>query len=1465
MRSDPYSSPIVVFVHRVRAILWKRRESHTTRIQTPVLSVKSREFLGRMAETQTLNFGPEWLRALSGGGHGGGSSSIVVATSPPLSPALPKYKLADYRYGREEMLALYVKDREIPVDLHDKDFLPILQEDPLPPLALVAFTEEEQRNFSMSVNSAAVLRLTGRGGGPVGAGAPRGRSTSRGRGRGRGDGGFYQRSFDDVEGGFGRGGREMHRSQSWEESHAESIFSPSRGDRRFEKPGRKETEVVPAHFPMNHVRANYEEVGTGVGGLTARKHEFTRSESENWRTSRDEANGEDYDEGGWRLAGAPRRDSERWCPPSPEGQRSAVWREAHPGEQSRPRRFPFDAREDERGYRHSRSGSGSLEEDGGSLPEWCLEDAEEETGTFDSSGAFLSLKVRKAPKEPILEEAELDFRPLEECDEGVEEEDGQPRETKDMDGETRAEPDRKEDVARAVEDALPSPPEPLPPAPQLPPSQPKRAEEPNRLSERPLERSAATEHRPEANKVPLHIPMSNPILEPLPVAHTSAHSLTASPLSAPSPTVQVQQKPLDVPVAMTAPLSFSATLLAQSTSIMAPGPGLIAPIGMPVAMPPHHIMDEDEGLKHFEQEAEKMVAYLQEGDDRLAAKNCAPKPAGLPLTHEAALKWFYKDPQGEIQGPFSNQEMTEWFQAGYFTMTLLVKRGCDEVFQALGEIIKIWGRVPFALGPAPPPLLSDAGDQERLKRQQELTALNLYQLQQLQYQYVLRQQYAQALAQQKAQVLSSAPHQQQQQQQQQINMLLQQYQALKMRTSESLLPPVTRSMSVPDTQASVWDMQNASSQASCTPNMQQPTPSAWEGSSVWDLPIDSVAKAPTIEQMQELEKNKAAKLELERREAELRVKREEDERKRLEEVLQARQEEEHKRLEELARHNQEEASRMQREQQEAAQRRQKEEEEERQAQEEALRRLEEKRRREEEERKQREELRLKQQEEERRKQEELEALRRREEEKRLEEESAAVAALAALARQQQEEAKKREQEAARQQELARQRQQQQEALRRLQQQQQQQQLAQMKLPSSSKWGQQSATPAAISQAQNALSLAEIQKVEEERERQVLEEQRRQQAELLKLQQQQALLEARQPQAKLSGWGSVAKQPSTTKSLLEIQREEAQQMKQRKEQGGGGGPQQPSHPTVTQTNRPQNRAVGSPSPLFPQTTTLSSSVWGSVSTSAGAPNWTGDNSSIWGDSTNSNMGFWDEPVKETAQAPPQAPPPTRKPSAQKNNKSNANLSSRANKKVEEEEKLLKLFQGVSKGQQDSFMQWCEQTLHTLNTANNLDVPTFASFLKEVDSPYEVHDYIRAYLGDTSEAKEFAKQFLERRAKQNANQQKQSQAPQNQQQPLKQQQPLRQQQPLKQQQPVKPQKQLQQQQQQQDSVWEVSGTGSLYQSNHTSLQQQARFETVTSGKKKKKQKMVRADPSLLGFSVNAASERLNMGEIETVEDF
>lgn len=67
------------------------------------------------------------------------------------------------------------------------------------------------------------------------------------------------------------------------------------------------------------------------------------------------------------------------------------------------------------------------------------------------------------------------------------------------------------------------------------------------------------------------------------------------------------------------------------------------------------------------------------------------------------------------------------------------------------------------------------------------------------------------------------------------------------------------------------------------------------------------------------------------------------------------------------------------------------------------------------------------------------------------------------------------------------------------------------------------------------------------------------------------------------------------------------------------------------------------------TSLSSSVWGSVNTNP-CTNWGSDSSSIWGDTHNSNMGFWDEAVKEATQPPPQ----TKKGNAQKNNKGNANL-------------------------------------------------------------------------------------------------------------------------------------------------------------------------------------------------------------------
>lgn len=50
---------------------------------------------------------------------------------------------------------------------------------------------------------------------------------------------------------------------------------------------------------------------------------------------------------------------------------------------------------------------------------------------------------QKASKEPILEEAELDFKPLDECEEGLEEEDILPKETKETETEAKREAERK--------------------------------------------------------------------------------------------------------------------------------------------------------------------------------------------------------------------------------------------------------------------------------------------------------------------------------------------------------------------------------------------------------------------------------------------------------------------------------------------------------------------------------------------------------------------------------------------------------------------------------------------------------------------------------------------------------------------------------------------------------------------------------------------------------------------------------------------------------------------------------------------------------------------------------------------------------------------------------------------------------------------------------------------------------------
>ncbi|KAJ9599701.1 hypothetical protein L9F63_026450, partial [Diploptera punctata] len=115
-----------------------------------------------------------------------------------------------------------------------------------------------------------------------------------------------------------------------------------------------------------------------------------------------------------------------------------------------------------------------------------------------------------------------------------------------------------------------------------------------------------------------------------------------------------------------------------------------------------------------------------------------------------------------------------------------------------------------------------------------------------------------------------------------------------------------------------------------------------------------------------------------------------------------------------------------------------------------------------------------------------------------------------------------------------------------------------------------------------------------------------------------------------------------------------------------------------------------------------------------------------------------------------------------------------------------------------------------------VPTFVGFLRDIESPYEVKEYVKEYLGEGKEVQEFAKQFLERRSKWRS-----------------------------------AQKAVPQEDDMCAPAPAVNPLNSDFQ------------EVKGKGKKAKKSKMFRVDNRILGFNVTAAQDRINVGDRDYVE--
>jgi len=152
-------------------------------------------------------------------------------------------------------------------------------------------------------------------------------------------------------------------------------------------------------------------------------------------------------------------------------------------------------------------------------------------------------------------------------------------------------------------------------------------------------------------------------------------------------------------------------------------------------------------------------------------------------------------------------------------------------------------------------------------------------------------------------------------------------------------------------------------------------------------------------------------------------------------------------------------------------------------------------------------------------------------------------------------------------------------------------------------------------------------------------------------------------------------------------------------------------------------------------------------------------------------------------------------------------------------VLKLFTPPEESADDDFHAWASSTLNKMKAG--VDVPTFIGFLKDVDSPYELHDYVRSYLGDGTAAREFGKQFVERRSRwKNAARR-------------------------------------------QDSEDNMCGPARAVNPNAPVVSNE--FQEIKPKGRKGKNKNRAVDASgLLGFSVTSAEGRLNVGERETINN-
>merc|ERR1719427_2279166 len=102
-------------------------------------------------------------------------------------------------------------------------------------------------------------------------------------------------------------------------------------------------------------------------------------------------------------------------------------------------------------------------------------------------------------------------------------------------------------------------------------------------------------------------------------------------------------------------------------------------------------------LSQSQQAVDRMMQNSQDESARIEALSQQQQLFQQQLQQQQ-VKWFYRDPQGHIQGVFSKEQMSEWHSAGYFKndLELRVEVGSKVCHVTLGQLIELNnGQIPF--------------------------------------------------------------------------------------------------------------------------------------------------------------------------------------------------------------------------------------------------------------------------------------------------------------------------------------------------------------------------------------------------------------------------------------------------------------------------------------------------------------------------------------------------------------------------------------------------------------------------------------------------------------------------------------------------------------------------------------------------------------------------------------------------